>query len=45
MGIVTGYPLRAQLMSDWGNYAAFVKPVFDRILPIEAALGPVMLAV
>jgi cytochrome d ubiquinol oxidase subunit I len=44
VGIVTGYPLRAQLLSDWGNYSAFVKPVLDQVLPIEAALGPVMLA-
>jgi cytochrome d ubiquinol oxidase subunit I len=44
LGLVTGYPLRAQLTGDWGNYFAFVKPVLERILPIEAALGPVMLA-
>ena len=44
LGLVTGYPLRAQLTGDWGNYFAFVKPVLDRVLPIEAALGPVMLA-
>jgi cytochrome d ubiquinol oxidase subunit I len=44
LGIVTGYPLRAQLIGDWGNYYAFIKPVLDRVLPIEAALGPVMLA-
>jgi cytochrome d ubiquinol oxidase subunit I len=43
VGIVTGYPLRAQLAGDWGNYAAFVKPVFDQVVPIETALGPVML--
>jgi cytochrome d ubiquinol oxidase subunit I len=43
LGLVTGYPLRAQLIGDWGNYFAFVKPVLDRVLPIEAALGPVML--
>jgi hypothetical protein len=35
---------RAQLAGDWGNYSAFVKPVLDQILPIEAALGPVPLA-
>ena len=44
LGLATGYPLRAQLMEDWGNYFAFIKPVLDRVLPIEAALGPVMLA-
>jgi cytochrome d ubiquinol oxidase subunit I len=44
LGLVTGYPLRAQLIGDWGNYFAFIKPVLDRVLPIEAALGPVMLA-
>jgi cytochrome d ubiquinol oxidase subunit I len=44
LGLVTGYPLRAQLISDWGNYFAFIKPVLDRVLPLEAALGPVMLA-
>jgi cytochrome d ubiquinol oxidase subunit I len=44
LGLVTGYPLRAELTGDWGNYFAFVKPVLDRVLPIEAALGPVMLA-
>jgi cytochrome bd ubiquinol oxidase subunit I len=42
LGIVTGYPLRAQLMSDWGSYYTFIKPVLDQVLPIEAALGPVM---
>ena len=44
VGFVTGYPLRAQLIGDWGNYFAFIRPVLDRVLPIEAALGPVMLA-
>jgi cytochrome d ubiquinol oxidase subunit I len=44
VGLVTGYPLRAQLSGDWGNYLVFVKPVLDRVLPIEAALAPVMLA-
>jgi cytochrome bd ubiquinol oxidase subunit I len=44
LGLVTGYPLRAQLIGDWGNYFTFVKPVLDRVLPIETALGPVMLA-
>jgi cytochrome d ubiquinol oxidase subunit I len=44
LGLLTGYPLRAQLIGDWGNYFAFIKPVLDRVLPIEAALGPVMLA-
>jgi cytochrome d ubiquinol oxidase subunit I len=44
LGLVTGYPLRAELAGDWGNYVAFVKPVLDRVLPIETALGPVMLA-
>ncbi len=43
VGIVTGYPLRAELLSDWGNYYDFVRPAFDQVLPIEAALGPVML--
>jgi cytochrome d ubiquinol oxidase subunit I len=43
VGIFTGYPLRAQLESDWGNYATFVKPVLSQVLPLEAALGPVML--
>jgi cytochrome bd ubiquinol oxidase subunit I len=43
LGIVTGYPLRAQLAADWGNYFAFIKPVFDQVLPIESALGPIML--
>src|ERR1700760_3911016 len=43
LGIATGYPLRAQLTADWGNYFAFVKPVFDQVLPIESALGPIML--
>ena len=43
LGLVTGYPLRAQLESDWSNYYSFVKPVLDQVLPIEATLGPVML--
>src|ERR1700761_7498689 len=43
VGIVTGYPLRAQLATDWGNYFSFVKPVFDQVLPIEADIGPVMI--
>lgn len=45
VGIVTGYPLRTQLAGDWGNYFTFVKPVLDQVLPIEAALGPIMLVV
>jgi cytochrome bd ubiquinol oxidase subunit I len=44
LGLVTGYPLRGELAGDWGNCFAFVKPVLDRVLPIETALGPVMLA-
>jgi cytochrome d ubiquinol oxidase subunit I len=43
LGVVTGYPLRAQLMGDWGNYFAYVKPMLDRIVPIETAIGPLML--
>jgi cytochrome d ubiquinol oxidase subunit I len=43
LGLLTGYPLRTQLAGDWGNYFAFVKPVFDQVLPLESALGPVML--
>jgi cytochrome bd ubiquinol oxidase subunit I len=43
LGIVTGYPLRAQLATDWGNYFTFMKPVLDQVLPIESALGPVMI--
>jgi cytochrome bd ubiquinol oxidase subunit I len=43
LGIVTGYPLRGQLTGEWGNYFSFVKPILEQILPIEAALGPVML--
>jgi cytochrome bd ubiquinol oxidase subunit I len=43
LGIATGYPLRAQLATDWGNYFTFMKPVLDQVLPIESALGPVML--
>jgi cytochrome d ubiquinol oxidase subunit I len=42
-GVATGYPLRAQLMSDWGNYFAYVKPMLDRVVPIETAIGPAML--
>ena len=44
VGVATGYPLRAQLASDWGNYFAYVKPMLDRVVPIESALGPAMLA-
>jgi len=44
VGILTGYPLRAQLVRDWANYSTFVKPVLDQVVPIESALGPVMLA-
>jgi cytochrome d ubiquinol oxidase subunit I len=44
LGIITGYPLRAELAGDWGNYFTFIKPVLDQVLPIETALGPVMLA-
>ena len=43
VGVATGYPLRAQLASDWGNYFAYVKPMLDRVVPIESALGPAML--
>ena len=42
-GVATGYPLRAQLLSDWGNYFVYVKPMLDQVVPIETALGPVML--
>jgi len=44
VGIVTGYPLRVQLLADWSNYAAYVKPVLDQITPLETAIGPAMLA-
>ena len=44
VGVATGYPLRAQLASDWGNYFAYVKPMLDQVVPIESALGPAMLA-
>jgi cytochrome bd ubiquinol oxidase subunit I len=44
VGVATGYPLRAQLASDWGHYFAYVKPLLDRIVPIETAIGPAMLA-
>jgi len=43
VGVATGYPLRTQLASDWGNYFAYVKPMLDRIVPIETAIGPAML--
>jgi cytochrome d ubiquinol oxidase subunit I len=43
LGILTGYPLRSQLTGEWSNYYSVVKPVLDQILPIETALGPVML--
>ena len=43
VGVVTGYPLRGQLMSDWGNYSAYVKPMLDHIVPVETAIGPAML--
>jgi cytochrome d ubiquinol oxidase subunit I len=43
VGVVTGYPLRAQLADEWGRYSAYIKPLLDRILPLEAAIGPVML--
>lgn len=42
-GVATGYPLRAQLMSDWGKYFEYVKPMLDRVVPVETALGPAML--
>ncbi len=44
VGVATGYPLRAQLASDWGHYFAYVRPLLDRVVPIETAIGPVMLA-
>jgi cytochrome d ubiquinol oxidase subunit I len=43
LGVITGYPLRAQLSGDWGRYSTYIKPLLDRILPVEAAIGPVML--
>ena len=42
-GVATGYPLRAQLTTDWGNYFAYVKPMLDRVVPVETAIGPAML--
>ena len=44
VGVVTGYPLRAQLAADWSNYGAYVKPVLDQITPLETAIAPCMLA-
>lgn len=43
LGVITGYPLRAQLADEWGRYSAYIKPLLGRILPIEAIIGPVML--
>jgi hypothetical protein len=31
------------LAGDWNRYSTYIKPILDRILPIEADLGPIML--
>lgn len=44
VGIITGYPLRAQLADEWGHYFTAIKTVRELTLPIENGIGPVMLA-
>jgi cytochrome bd ubiquinol oxidase subunit I len=44
VGIITGYPLRAQLADEWAHYFAAIKTVRELTLPIENGIGPVMLA-
>ncbi len=44
VGIITGYPLRAQLADEWGHYFTAIKTVREITLPIENGIGPVMLA-
>ena len=43
IGIATGYPLRHQLNTNWGDYASYVTPVLGQIMAIESYIGPIML--
>lgn len=44
IGIATGYPLRHQLNTNWGDYASYVTPILSQIMAIEGYIGPIMLA-
>jgi cytochrome d ubiquinol oxidase subunit I len=44
LGIITGYPLRAQLSDEWSHYFTAIKTVRQLTEPIETGVGPVMLA-
>lgn len=43
-GMLTGYPLRAQLESQWSTFLRFAQPVFDPVFQLEAAIAPWLLS-
>lgn len=43
-GVCTGYPLRWQVMNNWGGFAQAASKVFAEVFAIEGTVGPFMLA-
>jgi cytochrome d ubiquinol oxidase subunit I len=43
-GVCTGYPLRWQVMNNWGGFAQAASKVFAEVFVIEGTIGPFMLA-
>lgn len=42
-GVLTGYPLRHQLATNWSVFASAVAPVFEHVFSFEGNVAPVML--